>query len=124
VKKIVRVPLSPSQPTNGEARPQKGIDEVFQPRISTEALRALNHMEWLRDFAKMMQLKTGVEMTPMRAGVISRLNLAAEYIALLRHDAQTLATGLRASEHDLDLAMKEIARQKEELTRHDGGEDR
>ena len=56
------------------------------PRISTEALKKLNHAEWLDNFARVMQLKTGVEMTATRQGVIGRLGLAAEYIRLLEHE--------------------------------------
>ena len=98
---------------------QRGMSQILETRVPESALRKLDHPEWLETFAKVMQMSTGVEMTPMRAGTINRCRMAAEYIRLLRADAEKLAAGLRASEHDLDLAMVEIARQKREL----GGRD-
>lgn len=97
-------------------RKQKGMYQILEARMGEDMLRKLDHPEWLENFAKVMQMQTGVEMTPMRTGVINRARLAAEYILLLRADIRKLT-------HDLDLAMVEIDRQKNELTRHDGGED-
>jgi hypothetical protein len=75
-------------------RPQHGVDQVFTPHVSTEVLIKMDHVEWLQNFAKVMQLQTGVEMTPMRAGVISRCNLAAEYIQYLKVEVRGLETKL------------------------------
>jgi hypothetical protein len=91
VKKItIARPIAPA--SNGDGQPpgtlqgrkQVGVDQVFMPRVSPEVLRAMDHAEWLESFAKVMQMQTGVEMTPMRAGVISRCNLAAEFIRMLK----------------------------------------
>jgi hypothetical protein len=62
------------------------MERLELPRVSVETLRRLNHAEWLDNFARVMQLKTSVEMTPTRQGVIGRLGLAAEYIRLLEHE--------------------------------------
>ena len=104
VNGIIKAPSSPERP-QGSERTQKGMDEVFMPRVSTETLIKLDHADWLENFAKVMRMQTGIEMTPMRAGVISRCNLAAEYIRYLQTRERMLG-------HDLDLAMKEIARLK------------
>jgi hypothetical protein len=63
---------------------QRGMDDVSAVRVSQEVLLKLDHVEWLENFAKVMRMQTGVEMTPMRQGVISRVNLAAEYIRYLK----------------------------------------
>jgi hypothetical protein len=67
-------------------RAQRGFERLELPRVSVETLKKLNHAEWLDNFARVMTLKTRVEMTPTRQGVIGRLGLAAEYIRLMEHE--------------------------------------
>lgn len=85
-----------------EGRKQKGMARIAQPRMPEDALRRMDHTDWLETFGKVMQMETGVAMTPMRAGVINRLNLAAEYLRLLQVD-------IRKLRHDLDLAAASAA---------------
>jgi hypothetical protein len=98
---IKRMPM-----VNGEGqmppRAQRGMHRVETPRVSTEALRKLDHADWLENFARVMQLQTGIEMTPMRQGVIGRLNLAAEYIRLLQVDVKKLRKQAEACGDELD----------------------
>ena len=81
-------------------RAQRGMERLELPRVTVETLRKLNHAEWLDNFARVMQLKTGVEMTPTRQGVIGRLGLAAEYIRLMEHELRKLQKN-----HDDALAL-------------------
>jgi hypothetical protein len=97
-------------------RPQHGVDEVFRPHVSTDVLIKMDHVEWLENFAKVMQLKTGVEMTPMRAGVISRLNLAAEYIRYLKVQERGLQTKLDTATRDLAAKTRKGANKKDDFT--------
>jgi hypothetical protein len=55
-------------------------------------LRKLNHAEWLGQFAIILELQTETRrpMTPFRAGAISRLRMAAEYIDLLQREQRDL----------------------------------
>jgi hypothetical protein len=66
------------------------MERLELPRVSVETLKKLNHAEWLDNFARVMTLKTRVEMTPTRQGVIGRLGLAAEYIRLMEHELRKL----------------------------------
>lgn len=108
MKKTIIAPSAVVQ-VNGP-RQQKGVDALATPRLPEPALRKLDHPEWLENFAKVMQMKAGLAMTPMRAGVINRALFAAEYIRLLRHD-------VKKALHDLDLAMVEIDRLKSLATK-------
>ena len=61
--------------------------------VPEEALRRMNHAEWLGQFS--VVLDTPVQgrptpMTPFRMGAITRLKLAARYIALLEADVVAL----------------------------------
>ena len=102
-------PRNPAEVQAVQGPKQRGMEQILEVRVSTDTLRKLDHPEWLENFAKIMQMQTGVEMTPMRMGIISRARLAADYIRLLRADVSKLT-------HDLDLAMVEIDRQKREIT--------
>lgn len=101
----------------GAERQQKGMANVFKPHVSDDALRKMDHPEWLEQFAKVMQMQTGVEMTPMRAGVINRCEMAAQYIKLLEGESRALATKLAESERQLDRARKLASAVTEELIR-------
>lgn len=86
-------------------RTQRGFAPLDHVPMPEDALRKLDHPEWLEDFAKVMQLNTGVEITPMRAGVISRCRMAADYIKLLRYDISKLKKELARTATALDRAM-------------------
>jgi hypothetical protein len=94
-------------------RAQRGVANVPKPHVSTEALRRMDHPEWLENFAKLMQLETGVEMTPLRMGIINRSLMAAEYIRLLRHDI----TRLEKANELLTTQIREHQRIDEEFSR-------
>lgn len=72
--------------TNGHAPVVPGDDDPAEGR----RIRAMNHREWLMQFSMVLAIapKGGraPEMTPFRAGAISRLKMAARYIELLEHD--------------------------------------
>lgn len=89
------------QGANGGARQQKGLYEVFKPHVSDDVLRKMDHSDWLEQFAKVMQMQTGVEMTPMRAGVINRCEMAAQYIKLLEGESRALTTRLAEATREL-----------------------
>jgi len=67
-----------------------GEDETIRvPKMPDDVLRKMNHSEWLMQFAAVLNMKhPGREqpMTPFRAGAISRLALARQYIELLEHE--------------------------------------
>jgi hypothetical protein len=90
----------PAEPARA-GRSQRGFERLELPRVSVETLKKLNHAEWLDNFARVMQLKTGVEMTPTRQGVIGRLGLAAEYIRLLEHEVRKLEKIQAAEDEDV-----------------------
>lgn len=78
----------PKLPTlNGET---VGEDQTITvPKMPDDVLRKMNHSEWLQQFATVLNMKhPGREqpMTPFRAGAISRLHLARQYIELLEHE--------------------------------------
>lgn len=52
--------------------------------LSEKSLCALNHAEWLRDFSKVLALNTGVQMSPGRQGIITRLYWAHQYVKLMQ----------------------------------------
>lgn len=72
-----------------------GDDNVVplqQTKLLRDAvLRRMDHREWLVQFGQLLELsyeKRASPMTPMRAGTIGRLRMAAEYIALLQAEAR------------------------------------
>lgn len=112
MKKIVNGGESSLTPPS---RKQRGMDEVFEPRVTTEALRQMDHADWLESFSKVMRLQTGVEMTPMRAGVISRLNLASQYIRLVKIDVLNALKQIEQQQKLLIKADKKIKDQESEI---------
>jgi hypothetical protein len=60
-----------------------GAPSLRARKLNNEQLAQLNHVEWLKDFAKITLLPTRVPMTPRRLGVGTRLEWAADYITLL-----------------------------------------
>jgi hypothetical protein len=107
---------------NPAGRKQHGVDEVFQPRISTDALRRLDHADWLENFAKVMQLQTGVEMTPMRAGVVSRCRFAAEYIRLIKVEHTNAMNHIVQQKRLIDRQREQIAKLRAAADDADEGE--
>lgn len=75
-----------------EDRPTLNGEPLAAPKVEAkiddDILRRMNHVEWLNDFAKVlgMQRPGGPPQTPMRQGAIARLQLAAQYIELLKKD--------------------------------------
>lgn len=63
---------------------------VAVPKMPDDVLRKMNHAEWLQQFASVLNMKhpgrTEQPMTPFRAGAISRMLLARQYILLLEHE--------------------------------------
>jgi hypothetical protein len=59
--------------------------------LSDDALRKLNHADWLAQFALTLhdtRIKRGQLVTPFLLGAVSRLQMAADYIRLLEADAE------------------------------------
>lgn len=88
---------------NGGSRPRpfdSTHETVKVPELSEAVLRRMNHVEWLQQFAQVLQMqprdKTGVPMTPFRAGAIGRLVLAARYIGLLVKELHWLSRDNKA----------------------------
>lgn len=95
---------------------------LFPNRMPHDVLRKLNHREWLSQCALLFEKNWGPnspQMTPFRAGMISRIRLAAEYISLLEADAHKLAEALRASERDLGKALAALKHHRENEERED-----
>lgn len=62
---------------------------VTVPQMPDATLRRMNHVEWLAQFAAVLNMKhpgRDNPMTPFRAGAISRLQLCRQYILLLEHE--------------------------------------
>jgi hypothetical protein len=63
-----------------------------------DLLRRLDHGEWLRGFALVLETspkERGLPMTPFRAGAITRLRYAARYIELLEGANELLTRQIR-----------------------------
>ena len=82
------------------------VNQTFKPAMSSEALRKMDHVDWLENFAHMMQMQTGVRMTPMRQGVISRLQLAAQFVTLLKADGKALVDKIKVLEKEIERLRK------------------
>lgn len=73
---------------NGSALGGPTLKRQFTPRdLDLANLSKLNHVEWLEDFSKVLGLSTGVQMTPKREGIITRLHWAALWV---KHLEKTL----------------------------------
>jgi len=81
------------------------LKRQFTPRdLDLANLSKLNHVEWLEDFSKVLGLSTGVQMTPKREGIITRLHWAALWV---KHLEKTVK---QASEKvtELEKKLKEL----------------
>ena len=92
----------PPKPPNGEGHDPGEL-----------LLRQMNHAQWLAQFSEILKVsprdgRDAIPMTPFRAGAISRLKMAADFIGLLQADLVKLSEALTASEHDLALLTKQI----------------
>jgi hypothetical protein len=62
---------------------------------------ALDHAQWLRDFALVMETtpeKKGIPMTPFRAGCVGRLRLAADHIEQLQAEVVDLKREMQSED--------------------------
>lgn len=76
-------------------------DAVRVPEVNDNTLRRMNHVEWLAQFAQVLQMQprnrdAAVPMSPFRAGAIGRLVLASRYIGLLVKELHWLSRDNRA----------------------------
>lgn len=89
-----------------------GMTDEDLPQHATR-LRRMNHREWLLQFAQVLSVSPnskpsldgsyrGMPMTPFRAGAITRLGQAAEYIALLEKDLVEMADRIDKLVSDLE----------------------
>jgi hypothetical protein len=87
-----------------------------------DAVRRMDHRHWLVTFAQTLEIspKNGVPMTPFRAGCISRLRMAAEYIDLLRKDLTDAQAHVKLLQSRLASVVDERNQFKKML---DGGDD-
>ena len=105
----------------GEHKLKKGNGGEHDP--AELLLRQMNHAQWLAQFSEVLKVsprdgRDAIPMTPFRAGAISRLKMAADYIGLLQADLVKLSEALTASEHDLTLTRKANALLSEQIREH------
>jgi hypothetical protein len=79
---------------SGESDGLAAVEAVGVPDVDEKVLRKMNHVEWLRQFAQVLQVQPrdrASPMTPFRAGAIGRLTLASRYIGVLVRELHWLA---------------------------------
>jgi len=94
----------------------KPVDSAQQGAIPIdhlppEMLAKLEHVQWLRQFALLMEQQTKereIPMTPFRAGTIGRLRLAAQYIQVLEVAAVALKDKIRHREREIELLKEDL----------------
>ena len=109
-----KLPKIPKKP-NGET--------IAVPGVPEEVLRGMNHREWLAQFSEVLKVsprdgRDAIPMTPFRAGAISRLKMAAEFIGLLQADIRELQHTLAATNRDLTRALAANGLLTEQIREH------
>jgi len=102
---LSRSPAHAEHARPGEAALRSAAEQINMPE---DSLRALNHVDWLNDFARMLDMHTRVERTPTRVGTINRLRLAAGYIHLLQRDVIKLQEQLTRQTADIKLLQTDL----------------
>lgn len=89
---------------NGPVEPVVVVNPDQMQLIHDDALRKMDHVEWLRMLAGTLEHapeRRGIPMTPFRAGAIERIRFVVKYIELLHREARDDKRMIAALEADL-----------------------